>query len=198
MTRRCAEKDKCIQSIKIERHTHQDFWGVYALCLKISSVFSIIVVFLLMQVGDSPAHRNSSGSGNYEGNGAISEVMGLALHTGLAPAFLCCTITQYLVLFYLPLVSWIPGPCILDLTLLSCVVQLLNTLNCILDWTLLSSPILYTSFTGEISSEIDRSSLCDIEKSSFKCFEIGLKMILPTQVHTQRITKTLLVHLPDL
>ena len=51
---------------------------------------------------------------------------------------------------------------------------------------------------GEISSEIDRSSLCDIEKSSFKCFEIGLKMILPTQVHTQRITKTLLVHLPDL
>ena len=51
---------------------------------------------------------------------------------------------------------------------------------------------------GEISSEMDRSSLCDIEKSSFKCFEIGLKMILPTQVHTQRITKTLLVHLPDL
>ena len=51
---------------------------------------------------------------------------------------------------------------------------------------------------GEISSERDRSSLCDIEKSSFKCFEIGLKMILPTQVHTQRITKTLLVHLPDL
>ena len=52
--------------------------------------------------------------------------------------------------------------------------------------------------TGEISSDLDRSSLCDIEKSSFKCFEIGLKMILPTQVHTQRITKTLLVHLPDL
>ena len=51
---------------------------------------------------------------------------------------------------------------------------------------------------GEISSDLDRSSLCDIEKSSFKCFEIGLKMILPTQVHTQRITKTLLVHLPDL
>ena len=51
---------------------------------------------------------------------------------------------------------------------------------------------------GEISSERDRSSLCDIEKSSFKCFEIGLKLILPTQVHTQRITKTLLVHLPDL
>ena len=129
MTRRCAEKDKCIQSIKIERHTHQDFWGVYALCLKYSSVFSVIVVLLFMQVGDSRAHRNSSGSGNYEGNGAISEVMGLALHTGLAPAFLCCTITQYLVLFYLPLVSWIPGPCILDLTLLSCVVQLHNTLN---------------------------------------------------------------------
>ena len=51
---------------------------------------------------------------------------------------------------------------------------------------------------GEISSEIDRSSLCDIEKSSFKCFEIGLKMIVPTQVHTQRITKTLLGPLPDL
>ena len=51
---------------------------------------------------------------------------------------------------------------------------------------------------GEISSERDRSSLCDIEKSSFKCFEIGLKMILPTQVHTKRITKTLLGHLPDL
>ena len=54
------------------------------------------------------------------------------------------------------------------------------------------------SEAGEISSDLDRSSLCDIEKSSFKCFEIGLKMILPTQVHTQRITKTLLVHLPDL
>ena len=39
-----------------------------------------------MQVGDSPARRNSSGSGNYEGNGAISEVMGPALHTGLALA----------------------------------------------------------------------------------------------------------------
>ena len=58
--------------------------------------------------------------------------------------------------------------------------------------------ILGAITTGEISSEMDRSSLCDIEKSSFKCFEIGLKMILPTQVHTQRITKTLLVHLPDL
>ena len=87
-----------MQSIKKESHTLQDFWGVYALCLKISSVFIIIVVFLLMQVGDSPAHRNSSGSGNYEGNGAISEVMGLALHTGLAPAFLYCTTSQYLVL----------------------------------------------------------------------------------------------------
>ena len=54
------------------------------------------------------------------------------------------------------------------------------------------------SVAGEISSDLDRSSLCDIERSSFKCFEIGLKMILPTQVHTQRITKTLLVHLPDL
>ena len=72
--------------------------GVYALCLKVSSVFSIIVALLFMHVGNSPAHRNSSGSGNYEGNGAISEVMGLALHTGLALAFLCCTITQYLVL----------------------------------------------------------------------------------------------------
>ena len=51
---------------------------------------------------------------------------------------------------------------------------------------------------GEISSDLDRLSLCDIEKSSFKCFEIGLKMILPTQVHTKRITKTLLGHLPDL
>ena len=103
-----------------------------------------------MQVGDSRAHRNSSGSGNYEGNGAISEVMGLALHTGLAPALLCCTITILNTLyffFYLPLVFWIPGPCILDLTLLSCVAQLLNTLNCILYWTLLSSLILYTSFT---------------------------------------------------
>ena len=39
---------------------------------------------------------------------------------------------------------------------------------------------------GEISSDLDRSSLCDIEKSSFKCFEIGLKMILPTQVHVLR------------
>ena len=29
----------------------------------------------------------------------------------------------------------------------------------------------------------------DIEKSSFKCFEIGLKTVLPSQVHTQRITK---------
>ena len=58
--------------------------------------------------------------------------------------------------------------------------------------------VIESNDTGEISSEIDRSSLCDIEKSSFKCFEIGLKMILPTQVHTQRITKTLLVHLPDL
>ena len=27
---------------------------------------------------------------------------------------------------------------------------------------------------GEISSERDRSSLCDIEKSSFKCFAKGL------------------------
>ena len=51
---------------------------------------------------------------------------------------------------------------------------------------------------GEISSDLDRLSLCDIEKSSFKCFEIGLKTILPTQVHTKRITKTLLGHLPDL
>ena len=57
---------------------------------------------------------------------------------------------------------------------------------------------LIVAAVGEISSEMDRSSLCDIEKSSFKCFEIGLKLILPTQVHTQRITKTLLVHLPDL
>ena len=107
MTRRCAEKDKCIQSIKIESHTLQDIFGVYALCLKISSIFSVIVVSLFMQVGDSRAHRNSSGSGNYEGNGAISEVMGLALHTGLAPAFLCCTITQYLVLL-------LSTTCILD------------------------------------------------------------------------------------
>ena len=106
MTRRCAEKDKCIQSIKIERHTHQDFWGVYALFLKYSSVFSVIVVLLFMQVGDSRAHRNSSGSGNYEGNGAISEVMGLALHTGLAPAFLYCTTTLNLLLS----TSCIQGP----------------------------------------------------------------------------------------
>ena len=28
------------------------------------------------------------------------------------------------------------------------------------------------SFTGEISSDLDRSSLCDIEKLSFKCFEL--------------------------
>ena len=50
---------------------------------------------------------------------------------------------------------------------------------------------------GEISSERDRSSLCDIEKSSFKCFEIGLKTVLPSQVHTQRITKKIWDHLPD-
>ena len=49
---------------------------------------------------------------------------------------------------------------------------------------------------GEISSEMDHSSLCDIEKSSFKCFEIGLKTILSTQVHTQRITKKILGNLP--
>ena len=164
--------------------------------------------------GDSPAHRNSSGSGNYEGNGAISEVMGLALHTGLAPAFLYCTTTQYLAVLVLvhlsspciegPILDWrqlscitqylavlvlvilsttcIEGPaywilhiglapaflccritqylvlllstiCILDSRALhtgfdlSCVVQLLNTLNCTLDQTLLSSPILYTSFS---------------------------------------------------
>ena len=64
--------------------------------------------------------------------------------------------------------------------------------------TKFSPKLAFLSIAGEISSEIDRSSLCDIEKSSFKCFEIGLKLILPTQVHTQRITKTLLVHLPDL
>ena len=117
-------KDKCIQSIKIESHTLQDFLGVHALCLKYSSVFSVIVVLLFMQVGDSRAHRNSSGSGNYEGNGAISEVMGLALHTGLAPAFLyylyysiiCCTCTC--TFFY----HLHRGPCILDLRLLSCAV----------------------------------------------------------------------------
>ena len=51
---------------------------------------------------------------------------------------------------------------------------------------------------GEICSDLDRLSLCDIEKSSFKCFEIGLKTILPTQVHIQRITKKVLGHLPDL
>ena len=50
---------------------------------------------------------------------------------------------------------------------------------------------------GGISSDLDRSSLCDIEKSSFKSFEIGQKMILPAQLHTLRITKTLLGHLPD-
>ena len=37
----------------------------------------------------------------------------------------------------------------------------------------------------------------DIEKSSFKCFEIGLKTVLPSQVHTQRITKKIWDHLPD-
>ena len=74
-----------------------------------------------MQVGDSPAHRNSSGSGNYEGNGAISEVMGLALHTGLAPAFLYCTTTKNLLLS----TSCIQGP----LYTVSCIVQLLNTLH---------------------------------------------------------------------
>ena len=60
------------------------------------------------------------------------------------------------------------------------------------------SYMFFKSTIGEISSDLDHSSLCDIEKSSFKSFEIGLKMILPTQVHTQRITKTLLGHLPDL
>ena len=37
----------------------------------------------------------------------------------------------------------------------------------------------------------------DIEKSSFKCFEIGLKTVLPSQVHTQRITNKIWDHLPD-
>jgi len=77
--------------------------------------------------------------------------------------------------------------------------QTLRVVLCIASSTAeLLQPNFSCSAGGEISSEIDRSSLCDIEKSSFKCFEIGLKMILPTQVHTQRITKTLLVHLPDL
>ena len=48
---------------------------------------------------------------------------------------------------------------------------------------------------GEISSDLDCSSLCDIEKSSFKCFEIGPKIILPTKDNKK---KNLLGHLPDL
>ena len=53
------------------------------------------------------------------------------------------------------------------------------------------------SVLGEICSHLDCLSLCDIEKSSFKCFEIGLKTVLPSQVHTQRITKKIWDHLPD-